>query len=106
MLTRRSPSSTSVIASRSANSAAATPSAIAPAAFSIGLEFTSRRFGKSSSHCCTFFDALASRRRGPMIGSVPSWSTVFGIVLVEVADLVDRRHGDEHDRRDRDHAGR
>ena len=40
MLTRCSPSSTSVIASSSVKSAAATPSAIAPAASAIGVEFT------------------------------------------------------------------
>ena len=73
MFTRRSPSSTSVIASSSANSEAATPSATAPAdALAMGVEFTSSRLGKSSSHCRTFFDAFASRKRGPMIGSVPS----------------------------------
>ena len=75
-----------------------------PPRSAIGVEFTSRRLGKSSSHCRTFFDALASRSRGPMIGSVAELVDGLRDVLVEVADLVDRRHGDEHDRGDRDHA--
>ena len=93
--TRNSPSSTIVIASRIVNSAAATPSATAPAAFSIGFEFALRCFGASSSHCCTFSDALASRSRGPTIGSVAEVLHGLRDLLVEVADLVDRRHGDQ-----------
>ena len=73
-----------MIASRSAERVATTPSAIAPAAFLIGVEFTSSRFGTLSSQFCTFWEAFASRRRGPMIGRLLSWSTVFGISLLNV----------------------
>src|SRR5437660_1247836 len=67
MRTSRSPSSTSVIESNSANRVAAMPSAIVAAALAIGVEFTSSRFGNSSSHFRTFgFD----RRQDDFGGSV------------------------------------
>ena len=105
--TMRSPSSRSVIASRSVNERGR--DAVGDRAGRVRRSaWSSRRAasGTSSSHCRTFFDALASRRRGPMIGSVPSWSTVFGMSLLNVAHLVDGRHQHQHERGDRDHAGR